>query len=49
MSRRRSIALKVEGGRRVAELVQLEARRLARRLGVPIGAVRIRRVAQPAK
>lgn len=47
--RRRSIAkrqltMRVTGDRKAAELLQLGVRRLARRLGLPVAAVRIRRV-----
>jgi hypothetical protein len=51
-SRRRGaqpqLTVKVAGDRRVAEAVQLEMRRLARRFGLTVGSVRIRRVEPPS-
>lgn len=50
-SRRRAapaeLTVKVTGDRRVAEALQLEMRRLARRFGLTVGRVRIRRVESP--
>jgi hypothetical protein len=48
LSRRRyaqpQLTVRVAGDRRVAEALQLEMRRLARRFGLKVGSVRIRRV-----
>lgn len=40
----RQLTMRVAGDRRAAELLQLEIRRLARRLGLHVAAVRVRRV-----
>lgn len=40
----RQLTLTVRGTRRTAEAIALEVRQLAERLGVPVEAVRIRRV-----
>jgi hypothetical protein len=51
-SRRRvaqpQLRVKVAGDRRVAEALHLEMRRLARRFGLTVGSVRIRRVEPPS-
>lgn len=44
----REVKLSVTGDRRAAESLQLEVRRLARRLGLAVTAVRIRRVERRA-
>lgn len=41
---RPQLTVRVAGTRRAAELLQIEMRRLARRLGLTVGSVRIRRV-----
>jgi hypothetical protein len=40
----RQVTARIAGDRRAAELLQLEMRRLARRLGLKVDSVRIRRV-----
>lgn len=42
------LAVRVTGDRRAAEALQLQMRRLARRFGLTVGRVRIRRVEPPS-
>ena len=53
MARRKAVArpitITLRASRKTAEALSLEIRRLARRLGLPAAAVRIRRVGRVAK
>ena len=44
----RQLTARITGDRRAAELLQLEMRRLARRLGLTVARVSIRRISPPA-
>ena len=44
----RQLTARIKGDRRAAELLQLEMRRLARRLGLTVASVSIRRISPPA-
>ena len=44
----RQLTARITGDRRAAEILQLEMRRLARRLGLTVASVRVRRVNPPS-